>query len=291
MKMTNKKLLTLIFGLAFVIALSLCFGFDWPQVVENPNVFSSFFGQPRGSAYTNSLIFENPAEVFPAEKGTVLITLETGISDMGWFDSTLGNAVVLSHSNDMLTVYGNMDEITLKDDLTDVTQEMKLGMSGTSGWQKGKNCLEFQVVDTKSKNLINPFILMPVLQNKADLQIKNLVATNNSGKTIQISNYLKMSSGVYRLYIKKQPQGMTYKTSVFVNGALVENIIFDVLTQSDNRLAIKGKKLYTFEEIYPDGDNQLLAEVILSKGRNIITVTVEDYFGNTKSANYTVDVI
>ena len=58
MKMTNKKLLTLIFGLAFVIALSLCFGFDWPQVVENPNVFSSFFGQPRGSAYTNSLIFE-----------------------------------------------------------------------------------------------------------------------------------------------------------------------------------------------------------------------------------------
>ena len=132
---------------------------------------------------------------------------------------------------------------------------------------------------------------MPVLQNKADLQIKNLVATNNSGKSIQISNYLKMSSGVYRLYIKKQPQGMTYKTSVFVNGALVENIIFDVLTQSDNRLAIKGKKLYTFEEIYPDGDNQLLAEVILSKGRNIITVTVEDFFGNTKSANYTVDVI
>jgi murein DD-endopeptidase MepM/ murein hydrolase activator NlpD len=154
--MKNKKVLTLIFGLVFVITLSLCFAFDWPQVVENSKVFSSFFGQPRGSAYTNSLIFENPAEIFPAEKGTVLITLETGISDMGWFDSTLGNAVILSHSNDMLTVYGNMDEISLKYDMTDVTQEMKLGMSGTSGWQKGKNCLEFQVVDTKSKNLINP---------------------------------------------------------------------------------------------------------------------------------------
>jgi hypothetical protein len=84
---------------------------------------------------------------------------------------------------------------------------------------------------------------------------------------------------------------MTYKTSVLVNGAVAENIIYDVLSKKDNRLAIKGKNLYTFEEIYPTEDRQLLAEVILSKGRNIITVSIEDFFGNTKSATYTVDVI
>ena len=84
---------------------------------------------------------------------------------------------------------------------------------------------------------------------------------------------------------------MTYKTSVLVNGAVAENIIYDVLTEKENRLAIKGKNLYTFEELYPDAENQLLAEVILSNGRNIITITVEDYFGNSKTATYTVDVI
>ena len=143
MTLKRKKILLSIFCLCFVIALSLTFAFDWPQVVENSNIFSSFFGQPRGSAFINSLIFENPAEVFPAENGTVLIKLESGISDMGWFDSTLGNAVVLSHSNEMLTVYGNLETISLQDDMDIVFPEIKLGMSGTSGWQKGKNCLDF----------------------------------------------------------------------------------------------------------------------------------------------------
>ena len=64
-----------------------------------------------------------------------------------------------------------------------------------------------------------------------------------------------------------------------------------VLTEKENRLAIKGKNLYSFEELYPDDENQLLAEVILSNGRNIITIMVEDYFGNSKTATYTVDVI
>ena len=191
----------------------------------------------------------------------------------------------------MLTVYGNLEEISLQDDMTNITSEVKIGMSGTSGWQKGKNCLEFQVIDTKSRNLINPFLLMPVIKKQSDLAIKNLVAINNSGKVVPISNYLKINSGVYRLYIKKQPAGMTYKTSVLVNGAVAENIIYDVLTEKETRLAIKGKNLYTFEELYPDAENQLLAEVILSNGRNIITITVEDYFGNSKTATYTVDVI
>ena len=132
---------------------------------------------------------------------------------------------------------------------------------------------------------------MPVIEKKDDLSIKNLVAINNSGKSVPISNYQKINSGVYRLYIKKQPVGMTYKTSVLVNGAVAENIIYDVLTEKENRLAIKGKNLYSFEELYPDDENQLLAEVILSTGRNIITITVEDYFGNSKTATYTVDVI
>lgn len=291
MKINKKNTLISIFTFVFFVVISFCFAFDWPQVVENSDIFSSFFGQLRGSAYINSLIFENPAEVFPAEEGTVLIKLENGISDMGWFESTLGNAVILNHSNEMLTVYGNLEEISLQDDMTNITSEVKIGMSGTSGWQKGKNCLEFQVIDTKSRNLINPFLLMPVIKKQSDLAIKNLVAINNSGKVVPISNYLKINSGVYRLYIKKQPAGMTYKTSVLVNGAVAENIIYDVLTEKENRLAIKGKNLYTFEELYPDAENQLLAEVILSNGRNIITITVEDYFGNSKTATYTVDVI
>jgi len=289
--MKNKIVFTWIFGIIFLLVISLGFAFHWPQKVENATIFSSFFGQPRGSAFINSLIFENPAEVCAAEEGTVLIELASGIADMGWFETTLGNAIILSHKNEMLTVYGNLDEVTLQSDIEKVSNEMKLGTSGTSGWQKGKNCLEFQVIDIKSKNLINPFVLMPVLQNKTELSIKNLVAISSAGKTVPIANYSKINSGIYRLYIKKQVAGMTYRTSVLVNGAVAENLTFDILSQKDNRLVVKGKNSYSFEEIYPDAENQLLAEVILSKGKNIITVTIEDFFGNSKVATYTVEVI
>ena len=56
-------------------------------------------------------------------------------------------------------------------------------------------------------------------------------------------------------------------------------------------MAVQGKELYEFEEIYPNQENQLLAEIILPKGRNLITITIEDFFGNTKTSNYTIEVI
>jgi hypothetical protein len=32
---------------------------------------------------------------------------------MGWYENTLGNAVILAHENDLLTVYGNLEEIII----------------------------------------------------------------------------------------------------------------------------------------------------------------------------------
>jgi hypothetical protein len=287
----SKKILFLAFILLFFVLFAVCFGFNWPQLVESINSFSSFFGQPRGSAFTNSLIFENPSEILPAKDGEVIINLKSGIADMGWFESTLGNAVVLSHENELLTVYGNLEDIYIEESATTLQESDVIGVSGSSGWQTGKNSLEFQVIDTKSNKVINPFVLMPTIQSINTLAIKDVVAVNNSGKSFPISNYVKINSGVYKLYIKKQSDSMTYKTSVYANGAMVENIMYDVLTKRDSRLSVQGKDLYQFEEIYPNQEMQLLAEIILPKGRNLITITIEDFFGNTKTANYTVEVI
>lgn len=287
----SKQILFLTFSLFFVVIFAVCFAFNWPQTVESINSFSSFFGQPRGSAFTNSLIFENPSEILPAKDGEVIINLKNGIADMGWFESTLGNAVVLSHENDLLTVYGNLEEVYIEENTTTLQSEDVIGISGSSGWQTGKNSLEFQVIDTKSNKVINPFVLMPTIQSQNSLVIKDVIVENNSGKSFSILNYVKINSGVYKLYIKKQAESMTYKTSVLVNGAMVESIVFDVLTKDNSRLAVQGKELYEFEEIYPNQEKQLLAEIILPKGRNLITITIEDFFGNTKTSNYTIEVI
>lgn len=291
MKNKVKTSLFITFSLFFILMITFAFTFEWPQAVTSTKDFSLSFGQPRGSAFANSLIFENSTEIYPADEGVLLINLQSGIADMGWYENTLGNAVVISHENQLITVYGNLEEIALEKDTVEISQETKIGTSGASGWQKGKNSLEFQVIDTKLQKVINPFMLMPKLENENKLVIKNLIVENNSGKTYPLSNYTKINTGVYKLYIDRQQEEMTYKTTVYVNGATVENIVYDELTRENSRLTIAGKSSYTFEDVYPDSKRQLLAEIILPRGKTLITIQIEDFFGNIKNVNYTIEVI
>lgn len=286
-----KKALCLILILLSVFALS---AFDWPQPLsEEKENFSQFFGQSRNEAFINSLIFENPDTITAADDGVHLITLDAGLADFGWFQSTLGNAVILEHSNNMMTVYGNLEEVATDREIVNISKGTELGTSGFSGWQKGKNSLEFQVIDCDRNTIINPFVLMSQLTQKRTLTIANPAAFNRQKQKTAIANGSRVQAGVYKLYIDRQKAGMTYQTSVSINGALVETITYDVLIQDNNRLCFTGKRnntTYSYEDIYPDENRQLVAEVIFSKGVNTVSIDVSDIFGNTKNATYRVEV-
>ena len=288
MKLTKK----IVFVLSLIFLLFPSFSFDWPQLLFESDNFFSFFGEPRGDTYTNSIQFRKQAAITAADSGTVLISMRTDTADMGWFPSTLGNSIVLSHRNDMMTVYGNLDIIKIEPDTSEVTEGNIIGESGASGWQNGFCSLEFQVIDTKVKTIINPLILMPqAAQKTAAPVIDNLQAKTNAGTWSITHQGTKLNAGVYSLYIKQQPNGMTYKTSVAVNGAITETITYNMLKQDNNRLCFTGKRNYPYNEIFPDKENQFLAEVILSKGKNTVSITISDVFGNEKTATYTIEVI
>lgn len=282
-----------LYTLILMSAVSL-FAFDWPQPLsEETENFSQFFGQSRNEAFINSLIFENPDSITAADDGTHLITLDAGLADFGWFQSTLGNAVILEHANNMMTVYGNLEEVYTDSDDVYISKGTGLGMSGFSGWQKGKNCLEFQVIDCDRNTIINPFVLMSQTSFKRTMTITNPAAFNRQEQRTSVANGARVQAGVYKLYIDRQKTGMTYQTSVSINGALVETITYDVLIQDNNRLCFTGKRNnvnYSYEDIYPDESRQLVAEVIFSKGVNTVTIDVRDIFGNEKTATYRVEV-
>ena len=284
---------TACFILILITAVSLS-AFDWPQQLsEERNNFSQYFGQSRNEAFINSLIFENPDTITAADDGIHLITLDAGLADFGWFQSTLGNAVILEHSNNMMTVYGNLEEVYTEGDDVTVSKGTEIGISGFSGWQKGKNCLEFQVIDRDRNTIINPFVLMSQTTRKHNMTITSPAAFNRQEQKTAIANGVRVQAGVYKLYIDRQKSGMTYQTSVSINGALVETITYDVLIQNENRLCFTGKRnnvSYSYEDIYPDENRQFVAEVIFSKGVNTVTIDVRDIFGNEKSATYRVEV-
>lgn len=286
-----KKTVCLILILISFLTLS---AFDWPQPLSEEEAnFAQYFGQSRNEAFINSLIFENPDTITAADTGTLLITLDAGLADFGWFQSTLGNAVILEHSNNMLTVYGNLEEVYTENDEVTIQKGEQLGTSGFSGWQKGKNCLEFQVIDCDRNTIINPFVLMAQTAFKHTMTITNPSAFNRQEQRTAVTNGARVQAGVYKLYIDRQKDGMTYQTSVSINGALVETITYDVLIQDGNRLCFTGKRNnvnYSYEDIYPDENRQLVAEVIFSKGVNTVTIDVRDIFGNEKTATYRVEV-
>lgn len=286
-----KKTVCLILILISFLTLS---AFDWPQPLSEEEAnFAQYFGQSRNEAFINSLIFENPDTITAADTGTLLITLDAGLADFGWFQSTLGNAVILEHSNNMLTVYGNLEEVYTENDDVTIQKGEQLGTSGFSGWQKGKNCLEFQVIDCDRNTIINPFVLMAQTAFKHTMTITNPSAFNRQEQRTAVTNGARVQAGVYKLYIDRQKDGMTYQTSVSINGALVETITYDVLIQDGNRLCFTGKRNnvnYSYEDIYPDENRQLVAEVIFSKGVNTVTIDVRDIFGNEKTATYRVEV-
>lgn len=286
--MNKKKNVLCIFIICCVVAN--IFSFDWPQLVNGSDSFYTYFGQERKSNFSNGLVFSNPSEVKSADKGKVIAILEESISDMGWFSSPLGNTVILSHPNELLTVYGNLEEISIDKSTDTVESQQVLGISRSTNWEKGMSCLEFQVMDFKLKTVINPLILMSTKPVLKPYNLTDIIGVSRTGQAFELSKTRNVIAGMYTLYIKKDPSNMPYTTTVLINGTAVETISYDVMKEVEGKLVIQGKKQYSFETIYPDQNRIFLAEVILPRGKNTIAVNISDILGKEQQLQYVLDV-
>ena len=283
----------LCFGLCGIFALSALslFAFDWPQNEILSDSFYSYFAQLRGGTIGNSLVFSESKEVKAADDGRVLAVISEHDEDE-LFESTLGNAVVLEHKDDLITVYANLDAENLPAlfDLRDISKGTSFGTTGTSSWQEGEGCLEFQVLDTKNKTYVNPRILMPRVGKELQLTIKNVTAVSKKGTVYDLGTVKTMPSGVYQLYREKQEIAMPYKTTVYVNGAIAETITYDTLSEKNGKICVSGKKNYPIETVYPNSEQQFLGEITLPKGKTQIAVVAADILGKEKQIVYTTDI-
>ena len=277
-----------------LVAASLCwtgFAFDWPQNAIQSDSFYSYFGQLRGETINTSLIFTDSEEIKAADDGKVIAVLAEHSEESDLFESTLGNAVIVAHKDNLLTVYANLDRDQQRErySLDTVQTGTEFGVCGNSGWQLGMANLEFQVIDTKNQAFINPRVLMPRIGKELELTLTDISAVNRKGTEYAFNVSKRLPAGTYYLYRKRQDIAMPYRTTVFVNGAAVETIAYDMLVQKDGRLCTNGKKNYPANLLYPGAKRHLLAEISLPKGRNTITMVATDILGKEKSLSYTID--
>ncbi len=280
---------------AFITLLLLisvqAFSFSWPQEEVSEKSFSSYFGQNRGNVISTSVVFSEPEEVKASETGYILAILTENNDDSDFFPSTLGSAVILSHEDNLLSVYGNIDSETIT--LYNTNEKMvdagaTIGQSGTSGFQEGNSNLEFQIIDTKNKSAINPKVLMPRSEAELPLLLNGIMLGNKNNNYYDINVYKTFNSGLYKVYFKRNAIASPYKSSVSINGVIVDQISYDMITQENNKLCIIGKKKYTSTDLFPNNDLQLIGEAMLTPGRVTLGLSLTDALGNIKQLNYNI---
>ena len=281
----------LIFTFLAILSLSAIFAFNWPQNEILSDSFFTYFAQFRGGTISTSLIFSESKEVKASDDGRILAVICEHDEDE-IFESTLGNAAILEHKNDLITVYANLgsDNLDALQKMTEVVAGTPFGETGTSGWQEGEGCLEFQVIDTKNRNYVNPRILMPRIGKEHQLTIKNVIAISKKGVSYDLGTVKSMPSGVYSLYQERQEIAMPYKTIVYVNGAVAETLSYDILTEKDGKVSVSGKKNYDVSVMYPNSEKSFLGEITLTKGKAQIMIVAADILGKERQITYTAEI-
>ncbi len=286
--MKKIKIFALLFVSIFLIFQTAAF--DWPQDEVTKDSFTSYFGQNRGNILSTSVIFSEPAEIKAAEDGYILAILTENNDDSEFFPSTLGTAVILAHDDNLLSVYGNIDKDSLSLNETEKTIEAGaiLGQSGNSGYQNNNGNLEFQIVDAKNKSAINPKVLMPRSESEIPLSLSGIIIQSKNKDFYDINTYKTFNSGLYKVYFKRNAIAAPYKTSISINGLIVDQISYDTITQENNKLCIIGKKKYTSNDVFPEENLQLIGEAMFTPGRATLGLVITDFLGNVKQLNYSI---
>ena len=180
--------------------------FDWPQTEIESASFYSYFGQLRGGTISSSLVFTESADIKAADEGRVIAVISEHDESCDMFESTLGNAVIISHKDSLLTVYANLSsaEEDMRESLGQVATGSALGTCSNSGWQEGQGCLEFQVIDTQDRSFINPRVLMPHFGEELELSLHNITAVSKKGIEYTLGLQRNVSAGVYSFYKQRQ---------------------------------------------------------------------------------------
>ncbi|MBO4856890.1 MAG: M23 family metallopeptidase [Treponema sp.] len=284
----------LITCLCLISTLSLpLFAFEWPQDNTEKGFIKSYFGQKRGKQISTSLIFANPEPVKCIEDGNVLIIMTDEQDDSYFFPSALGTCVIVSHEDSLISVYGNLDKDSVNKALTGknyVKSGDILGEIGNTNWQSEPSSLEFQIIDTQKSSAINPKILLPRTENELPLSLGDIVVEHKAGARINLKTQKSFPSGLYRIYQKRNSVTSPYKTSITINGVVVDQISYDAVYQENNKIYVVGKKKYINSDIYPDDDYQLLGETVFTAGKSTLGLSIEDFLGKTITQTYAIAV-
>ena len=283
-------ILSLMLGTVFFSQMPMQ-AFEWPQEIASLNEIIFFFGEDRKDFISSSLVFPKGEVIKLSEAGKVLFQYEAEQS-CSRFPSSLGNALVLAHENDLRSLYANLGEIAVEKDADFLQKGLEIAMSGDSGWHEDGAGLEFAVIDVKNKALVNPLLVFPMGHKAIDFAIGKIYIKDVKGDYRELGTGKSFEEGFYTFYREARDTMPIFRSLVSLNGKTIDSLSYDSLSLWKEKLVLKSNQavLLDYKQLYPMENRQYLCEVKLSRGKNTVLVQVFDIFGNKKQVSYTIDV-
>lgn len=269
--------------------------FDWPVQDYSAEAVKSDFGQLRGATINSSIIYKSKTEVSSSDDGKIIAVISEHNDDFGWFESTLGTALIVGHEDGLYTAYGNLNGESIEsknseNEIAKVSAKSVIAESGNSAWQEEQTGLEFKVYDIKNQSAVNPKLLMNRNTKEAALETGAIYLKDKNGTYHNIATEKRLAAGTYYIYRTRQEKAVPFKTIISINGTTEETIVYDTLKADNGVLGIRSSAHYAAGDIYPDKEKQLLAKVQFTKGQNTLTVTLMNIQENAVTVNYRLEI-
>lgn len=293
-------------ALPLLSAALAAYSLEWP--LARPEVLS-LFGQKTEGGIEHGIVMEGENTMRAAGDGVVLATISEN-RNMTGFPSTLGNAVVLAHSDGIVSVYGNLESTEMVEGKVQIETNAVISRTGKSAWESRQDeddqqasrrgfCI-FQLMDQRQNALLNPLLLLSAASDTALPIIRSVRLESQSGQSYNpdVSQYI--AGGLYRVYVSvadsfernSQQQLAPFRISVIVNGIEASAVSFETMAKKRNIIVPHSTPEYLDGSIpiYSEDNAIYAGNISLSRGRAEIIIAARDFAGNERTAPFMLQV-
>ncbi|GMO43667.1 MAG: hypothetical protein Ta2B_24290 [Termitinemataceae bacterium] len=263
------------------------FAIDRPS--PDARLLENFGGNKNGTPLLGD-IFAAEGPVFAAEEGE-LVFKANAEERAGRIPSTMGAWVAVDHGNNMLSVYGH-----LQDESSDLDTKLEktdlVGMAGKTGWAKSEG-FNLTIFDRKEKRWVNPSLVVSSVEDTRTPSIQYVRLRNSAGREIDISQTRTISQGRWSIIVYAEDTQFSFTDSLMpskitcsVNGLEAGALALETFYARDGNLMMYRNGLIPVSQIYQFFPAVEAGETWFNRGQATLEVIVEDIAKNKRVALY-----
>ena len=244
---------------------------------------TSLFGESRGDHFHTGIDYASIQPIKPIGNGKVIFYRDKSINPH-LLPLGTGNGVVIEHKNGIRSHYHHLEDLSIRDQIQEVSTNTTLGIIGNTGFSLGAH-LHLDLEAPKEEKILNPVNFLPRLSDNNSPQIVSMLTKINK----KIYRIKKKSSLNYQgeleiftvSWDKFTPNGRRVNPKTIemrIDNQKKYILDFNMMSIEEGRLVLKSGQ--TFEETYGLDFNYRLGSFFPSKRNHKFTIVTKD------NANY-----